>query len=84
MNYFCFDLTTIYLEEIVMKEIKRIFPFEKLQYICVAQEYKSSTTDPVFYLHIQIILKEAINKKAWFLDSITGKLFSIHSISIKN
>lgn len=56
-----------------MDEIQRIFPTGKLQYICIAQEYNSTTTDQAFHLHIQIILKEIINKKAWFLDALTGK-----------
>ena len=63
-----------------MNEIQRIFTIEKLQYICIAQEYNNSTIDQAFHLHIQIILKEIINKKAWFLDGFTGKEshFSIH------
>lgn len=64
-----------------MNGIKRIFTIEKLQYVCVAQERNTITTNEPFHLHIQIILKEVINKKTWFLDSITRKLVSLHKIS---
>lgn len=64
-----------FIEEEVMDEIKRIFTIEKLQYVCVAQEFdNNNTTNQTSRLHVQIILKQIINKKTWFLDSITGKV----------
>ena len=59
-----------------MNEIKRTFTIEKLQYVCVAQEFNNDTINQAFHLHVQIVLKEVVNKKTWFLDSVTGKLSS--------
>ncbi len=53
-----------------MEEIKRQFGIENLHYACVAEEIGESNHHP--HLHIQIILKQVVNKKIWFLDSITG------------
>ncbi|CAF4395325.1 unnamed protein product, partial [Rotaria magnacalcarata] len=58
--------------EEVMNEIEHIFTIEKLQYVCVAQEFNSDTINQEFHLHLQIVLKEVVNKKTSFLDSVTG------------
>ncbi|CAF3215785.1 unnamed protein product [Rotaria socialis] len=70
---FAITCSTNVSKEEVMDEIKRIFTIEKLQYVCVAQEFdNNNTTNQTSRLHVQIILKQIINKKTWFLDSITG------------
>lgn len=58
-----------------MNEIKRIFTIENIQYACVAQEI-SDMNDEACHLHIQIILKQTVNKKTWFLDTIT-RMFAL-------
>ncbi|CAM4850852.1 unnamed protein product [Rotaria magnacalcarata] len=65
-------LIVVFIEEEVMNEIEHIFTIEKLQYVCVAQEFNSDTINQEFHLHLQIVLKEVVNKKTSFLDSVTG------------
>ncbi|CAM4765424.1 unnamed protein product [Rotaria magnacalcarata] len=74
MNRKSFAITcwTNVLKEEVMNEIEHIFTIEKLQYVCVAQEFNSDTINQEFHLHLQIVLKEVVNKKTSFLDSVTG------------
>ncbi|CAF4205321.1 unnamed protein product [Rotaria magnacalcarata] len=73
MNRKSFAITcwTNVLKEEVMNEIEHIFTIEKLQYVCVAQEFNSDTINQEFHLHLQIVLKEVVNKKTSFLDSVT-------------
>ena len=52
-----------------MADIKRQFGIERLQYACVAEERGTQHDRP--HVHVQIILKERVNKKTWFLDTIT-------------
>jgi hypothetical protein len=59
-----------FIEETVMKEIKRQFGIKNLRYACVAKEMSGQNNEP--HLHVQIILKQKANKKTWFLDAITG------------
>ena len=54
-----------------MNEIRRQFSDARLQYVCIASEKNTARTKS--HLHVQIITKELINKKSWFLDDITGK-----------
>ena len=54
-----------------MNEIKRQFGLERLQYVCIAHELNNQTGRS--HLHIQIILKEKLNKRTWFLDPVTSE-----------
>ena len=76
----CLVLSNVIVEDLVMTEIKRHFGSKRLQYACVAQEITDMMDDSLF-LNIQIILKEKVNKKTWFLDKITGRLSSHKIIS---
>lgn len=53
-----------------MDEIRRQFGESRLQYVCIASE--KNMAHQKSHLHVQIITKELINKKSWFLDDITG------------
>ncbi|CAF3159746.1 unnamed protein product [Rotaria sp. Silwood2] len=57
-------------KQTILEEIRRQFRDERLQYVCVASE--KNTTNNKTHLHVQIIAKEKINKKSWFLDDIAG------------
>lgn len=52
-----------------MDAIKHEFGIENIQYTCIAEEI--SELNHQRHLHIQIILKEKLNKKKRFLDEIT-------------
>jgi len=56
-------------KELVMNAIKDEFGIENIQYICIGEEI--SELNHQRHLHVQIILKEKINKKKRFLDEIT-------------
>ena len=56
-------------KESVMDAIKDEFGIENIQYICIGEEI--SELNHQRHLHIQIILKEKVNKKKRFLDEIT-------------
>ncbi|CAF1581087.1 unnamed protein product [Adineta ricciae] len=56
-------------KERVMDHIKEELDVENIQYICIGEEISRRTHRR--HLHIQIILKNKINKKTRFLDSIT-------------
>ena len=62
-----FHFINIFIEEEVMNEIKRIFTIEKLQFVWVVQEFNNHTIYQTFHLHVQIVLKEVVNKKLGFL-----------------
>ena len=55
----------------MLDEIKRQFSIERLQYVCVAQEMSDQAMRS--HLHIQIVLKEKLNKRTWFLDDVTSE-----------
>ncbi|CAF3283258.1 unnamed protein product [Rotaria sp. Silwood2] len=59
-----------------MAEICRQFPLNKIQYACVSVDNSplttTTTTTDFITMHIQILLKKAINKHGWFLDNVTG------------
>ena len=61
-----------HVEADILHEIRRQFGETKLQYICIASEKNSNRTKS--HLHIQVITKQTINKKSWFLDEIAGKI----------
>ncbi|CAF4283087.1 unnamed protein product, partial [Rotaria sordida] len=56
-------------KDAVMNHIKREFPLENIQYICVGKGM--SEIDHQQTLEVQIIFKEKINKRTRFLDGIT-------------
>ena len=58
-----FHFINIFIEEEVMNEIKRIFTIEKLQFVWVVPEFNNDTIYQTFHLHVQIVLKEVVNKK---------------------
>lgn len=57
-------------KEIVLDYIKHEFGIENIQYICIGEEI--SELNHRRHLHIQIILKEKIDRRKPFLDDITG------------
>jgi hypothetical protein len=56
-------------KESVMNEIKHEFGIENIQYICIGEEISELNHER--HLHIQIILKEKIDRRKAFLDQIT-------------
>ncbi|CAF0991888.1 unnamed protein product [Didymodactylos carnosus] len=56
-------------KDAVLTEIKRRFGIENIQYICIGEEM--SELNHQQHVHVQIILKEKVNLKTRFLDSIT-------------
>jgi hypothetical protein len=56
-------------KELVMNHIQQEFGIVNIQYICVCEEI--GELNHRRHLHIQIILKEKVNKKVRFLDAIT-------------
>lgn len=62
-------------EEDIMNVIHHEFPDSILKYACIGEISQSKTTKPT--LGIQIILRKVVNRRVWFLDSITSML--IHS-----
>ncbi|CAF3254966.1 unnamed protein product [Rotaria socialis] len=57
-------------KDVVLDHIKREFRIENIQYICVSEEI--SELNHRRHLHVQIILKEKVDRRAPFLDRITG------------
>lgn len=57
-------------KELVINHIKKEFGIENIQYICVSEEI--SELNHQRHLHIQIILKEKVDRRRPFLDDITG------------
>ncbi|CAF1049293.1 unnamed protein product [Rotaria sordida] len=57
-------------KERLMKFLKKEFPKDNIQYLCVAQSQSDLNQQSI--LEIQIVLKKRINKKTLFLDSITN------------
>ena len=55
----------------ILNEIRRQFHDARLQYVCIASEKNINGNKS--HLHIQIITKQTIDKRSWFLDDITGK-----------
>lgn len=60
-----------YVEMDLLNEIRRQFLDTRLQYVCIASEKNAMGTKS--HLHVQIITKQTIDKRSWFLDDITGK-----------
>ena len=56
-------------KDLVMTEIKNEFGIENIQYVCIGEEI--SELNHRQHLHIQIILKEKIDRRKPFLDDIT-------------
>ena len=56
-------------KESVMDAIKHEFDIKNIQYICIGEEM--SELNHQRHLHIQVILKEKVNKKKPFLDEVT-------------
>lgn len=56
-------------KETVMDAIKHEFGIDTIQYICISEEI--SEINHQRHLHIQIILKEKVNRRKPFLDQIT-------------
>ena len=57
-------------KEIVFDQIKQEFGIQNIQYICISEEI--SELNHQRHLHIQIILKEKVDRRKPFLDDITG------------
>ena len=57
-------------KEVVLDHIKKEFGIDNIQYICVSEEL--SELNHQRHFHIQIILKEKVNRRKPFLDDITG------------
>lgn len=56
-------------KDLVMKHIQQEFGITRIQYICISEEMGELNHQR--HLHIQIILRDRVNKKVRFLDSIT-------------
>jgi hypothetical protein len=56
-------------KDLVMSQIKDEFGIENIQYICISEEISELNHQP--HLHIQIILKEKVDRRKPFLDEIT-------------
>ena len=56
-------------KDIVMDHIKNEFGVQNIQYICISEEI--SELNHQRHLHIQIILKEKVDRRKSFLDDIT-------------
>jgi hypothetical protein len=70
-TYICDHFLSIYLEEKLLEDILNEFKPNEVECICVASE-KSPTTAKS-HLHIQIILKNLMNKYGFFLDKCTDR-----------
>lgn len=57
-------------KELVLDHIKQEFGVENIQYICISEEI--SELNHQRHLHIQIILKEKVDRRRPFLDDITA------------
>ena len=57
-------------KEMVMSHIKSEFGLTNIQYICISEEMGELNHQR--HLHIQIILKEKVDRRKPFLDEITG------------
>ena len=67
---FAITTWTTVSKDLVMDHIKNEFGIENIQYICISEEI--SELNHQRHLHIQIILKEKVDRRKPFLDEITG------------
>jgi hypothetical protein len=58
------------VEEQILDGVLREFQEAMVQYVCVSSEVSTVRAAP--HVHVQIILKRAVNKTKWFLDACTG------------